>query len=84
MPSDQESWWAKTRNLTGFSLLIWALAGLVVHLFARNLNETILFGLPLGYLAAAHGSVVFGVVLLFWFTRRQNATDATFGAPRDE
>jgi len=84
MSSDQESWWGKTRNLMGFCLLIWALAGLVVHLFARDWNETILFGLPLGYFAAAHGSVVVGVALLFWFARRQNAIDATFGAPKDE
>lgn len=68
----------------GFCLLIWALAGLVVHLFVGGWNDTILFGLPLGYFAATHGSVIVCVVLLFWFARRQDAIDRTFGAVKDE
>lgn len=84
MSSDQESRWMKTRNLMGFCLLIWALAGLVVHLFVEGWNDSMLFGLPLGYFATAHGSVIVGVVLLFWFARRQDAIDRTFGAAKDE
>lgn len=68
----------------GFCLLIWALAGLVVHLFVVGWNETILFGLPLGYFATAHGSVIVFVVLLFWFARRQKAIDRALGATKDE
>lgn len=67
-----------------FCILIWALAGLAVHLFVDGLNEKMLFGLPLGYVLAAHGSVILFVVFLFWFARRQDAIDRALGATKDE
>ena len=57
--------WKKTRNLTIVVLVIWAFFSLVVHWFAKGLNEVSFIGFPLGYYLAVQGSLAIFVILIF-------------------
>lgn len=60
-----------------------ALFSFVVPLFVGVLNEVTFLGFPLGFFMTAQGSLVAFVVLVFWFSARQNAIDEEFGAAED-
>lgn len=65
-------------------LIIWAFFGFVIHFFVGSLNEIVILGFPLGYYMAAQGSLIAFVVLVFWFTGRQDAIDRDFGVAEDD
>ena len=77
--SNDEVYWGKTKRLMIISLVIWAIFGFGIHLFARPLNEIVIFGFPLGFYMAAQGSLIVFVVQIFWFARRQDAIDRECG-----
>ena len=56
-------------------LVLWAIFGFAIHLFANQLNEWTLFNLPLGYFMAGQGSLIVFIVLIFWFARAQHGID---------
>ena len=65
-------------------LAIWAIFSFGVHLFARPLNEIVVFGFPLGFYMAAQGSLIVFVILCFWNASAQNRIDEEFGVAEDE
>ena len=71
--------WEKTRNLTIFVLIVWAIFAFGVHLFASSLNNTTFLGFPLGYYMAVQGSLIMFVVLIFFQNWRQDKIDDEFG-----
>ena len=73
--SGETVYWRATTRLMWITLLVWALAGFAVHVFVRELNEIVIFGFPLGFYMAAQGSLIIFVVLIFWFSRKQNQLD---------
>jgi putative solute:sodium symporter small subunit len=75
--------WAKTRTLMWICLVVWALFSFVIHMFVDSLNDISILGFPLGFYMAAQGSLVVFVVLIFWYSARQNAIDEEFGAAED-
>lgn len=80
MPNGNETaWWSKTWNLMVTVLVIWAIFGYGIHLFAIPLNSIVIAGFPLGYYMAAQGSLIVFVVLIFWFAKRQDAIDHEAG-----
>ncbi|TCT09345.1 putative solute:sodium symporter small subunit [Tepidamorphus gemmatus] len=81
---NDEAWWAKTKGLMITSLVIWFLAGFLVHAFVNPLNSIVIFGFPLGYYMAAQGSLIVFVVLIFWFASRQDSIDREFGVAEDD
>jgi putative solute:sodium symporter small subunit len=78
-----DAYWRKTSGLMWTMLIIWLLAGFVVHAFAARLNEIHFIGFPLGFYMAAQGSLIIFVVMLFWFAKRQNAIDEEFGVEEE-
>ena len=76
--------WAATRKLMGVMLALWALVSFFIHLPVASLNQVVLLGFPLGYWLAAQGSLIIFVALLFWFARRQDASDRAHGFAEDE
>ena len=78
MGSD-EIYWAKTKRLMIICLVIWAIFGFGIHLFATQLNQIVILGFPLGFYMAAQGSLIVFVALIFWFARRQDAIDRESG-----
>jgi putative solute:sodium symporter small subunit len=78
LATDQE-YWARTKRLMVITLVIWAIFGYGIHLFAPALNEIVILGFPLGFYMAAQGSLIVFVVLIFWFANRQDAIDRESG-----
>lgn len=76
--------WHRTRNLMWFALAIWLVFGYVIHFFAAQLNKIVFLGFPLGFYMAAQGSLIVFVVLIFWFSYRQNQIDEDAGMAEDE
>ncbi len=83
MTNDQ-AWWEKTRGLMITCLVVWAIFGYIVHLFVNPLNAIVFLGFPLGFWMAAQGSLIVFVVLIFWFSARQDAIDREFGVAEED
>jgi putative solute:sodium symporter small subunit len=66
------------------ALVIWAIFGFGIHAFARQLNEIVILGFPLGFYMAAQGSLIIFVALIFWFANRQDAIDRACGVAEPE
>ncbi len=71
--------WGKTRNLTIFVLIIWAVFAFVLPWNAQSLNSMTFLGFPLGYYLCVQGSLAVFVVLIFFQNWRQDAIDDEFG-----
>ena len=56
--SSDEVYWARTKRLMITCLVIWAIFGFGVHLFATQLNQIVILGFPLGFYMAAQGSLI--------------------------
>jgi len=78
------AWWQKTKNLMITALVIWAILSFGIHFFVRSLNEIVILGFPLGYYMAAQGSLILFVILIFWFSSRQDSIDREFGVAEDD
>jgi putative solute:sodium symporter small subunit len=74
-----QQYWSRTKGLMITSLVIWAIFGFGIHLFAPSLNEIVILGFPLGFYMAAQGSLIVFVVLIFWFAGRQDSIDRECG-----
>jgi putative solute:sodium symporter small subunit len=77
------AYWRKTSGLMWTMLVIWLVAGFVVHLFAPSLNAIHVLGFPLGFYMAAQGSLIIFVLQLFWFAKAQNRIDEEFGVAEE-
>ena len=77
--TDNTEYWAKTKRLMIIALVIWAIFGYGIHIFAGQLNEIVILGFPLGFYMAAQGSLIVFVALIFWFANRQDAIDRECG-----
>ena len=71
--------WGKTRNLTIFVLIIWAVFAFVLPWNAQSLNSMTFLGFPLGYYLCVQGSLAVFVILIFFQNWRQDAIDDEFG-----
>ncbi len=79
-----EQHWAQTSKLLYTVLGIWFFFAYFLHFFVGALNEFSFFGFPFGYYMAAQGSLFSFVVLIFWFAKKQNAIDESFGLAEEE
>jgi len=82
--SNDVAWWSKTKGLMITCLVIWFIFGFVIHAFVKPLNEIVIAGFPLGFYMAAQGSLIIFVVLIFWFSARQDSIDREFGVAEDD
>jgi len=71
--------WTKTRNLMILVMVLWFIFSIVVHMFAKSLNEITFIGFPLGYYFAVQGSLIIFVVLIWFSNWRQDSIDEEFG-----
>jgi putative solute:sodium symporter small subunit len=77
-------WWRKTKVLMIICLAIWAFAGFGIHYFVNELNTITFIGFPLGFYMAAQGSLIIFVLLIFWFSARQDAIDRDNGVAEED
>ena len=76
-------YWRRTSRLMWTILALWLFFSFVVHLFAVQLNQIVIFGFPLGFYMAAQGSLIAFVVLCFWNASAQNKLDREYGVAED-
>lgn len=76
----QRRHWEKTRNTTYIVLVVWAIFGIVVPWFARELDAITFLGFKLGYYMVVQGSLIAFVLLIVVQNWRQDAIDDEFGA----
>ena len=84
MSEDREGHWRRTRGLMIVTLVIWFIFAFVVHWFANSLNSMTFIGFPLGFYMAAQGSEIIFVILIFWFSWKQNKIDQECGVAEEE
>lgn len=68
-------YWQKTRRLTVWLLLLWFLLTFVVSWFARELNEIVFAGFPLGFYFAAQGILLCYLLIVIHYSRRMQVLD---------
>ena len=73
--------WLASRMLMWVTMLVWAVFGLGIHLFAGALNST---AFPGAYFMAGTGAQLAFVILIFWSNTRQSAIDAEYGLDETE
>jgi putative solute:sodium symporter small subunit len=78
-PEASAAHWRRTRRLTLFVVIVWAIFALGIHCFATALNAMTFLGFPLGYYMAAQGSLIVFVLLVLFQNWRQDAIDDEFG-----
>ena len=74
-----DTYWRRTRRLTGTLFLIWVLVTFVMNWFARELNEIVIFGFPLGFYMGAQGILIIYLLIIWIYNRRMRALDELFG-----
>jgi putative solute:sodium symporter small subunit len=79
-----QEYWRKNIRLTAILLAIWFVVTYVAGFFARDLNEIVVFGFPLGFYMAAQGALIVYVVIIFYYASRMNRLDQEYGVAEEE
>ena len=79
-----KEYWRKNVTITAILLAIWFVVTYVVGYFARELNEVILFGFPVGFYMGAQGALVIYVVIIFYYANRMNKLDREYDVAEKE
>ena len=76
--ADRDIYWRKTRALTIMLFLLWLLVTFLGGWFARELNEIVIFGFPLGFYMGAQGILIFFLAIIGFYNYRMRKLDAEF------
>ena len=76
--ADSNIYWRKTRALTIALLLLWLVVTFLMSWFARELNEIVIFGFPLGFYMGAQGVLVFYLAIIWFYNYQMRKLDAEF------
>lgn len=71
--------WRRNIRLTGLLLAIWFLSTTMVIWYARELNEIVIAGFPLGFYMGAQGSLIIYLVLVRVYATRMDELDEACG-----
>ena len=74
------NYWRRTRRLTAWLLLAWAVVAFVPVYFARELSVE-LFGWPLAFWLASQGALLGFCAIVIVYARRMDSLDAEFSEP---
>lgn len=77
--ADTNAYWRKTRRLTVSLLVFWIFLTFVMNWFAREINEIVIFGFPLGFYMGAQGVMVIYLAIIWFYNRQMRKLDAQFG-----
>ena len=78
--------WQSSRRLLWKVLAAWFVFAYLIHFFVGALNNITIpmLGFPLGYYAAAQGSLLAFVIIIFCFARAQEKIDAEHGVAESD
>ena len=71
--------WSRTSALNWVVLIIWFIFAFVVPWYARELDEYVFLGFPLGFYMVAQGSLIVFVLLIFIQNWIQDGIDRAAG-----
>lgn len=74
-----EAYWRKTRKLTIGLLILWAVLTFVMNWYAREINEIVVFGFPLGFYMGAQGLLFIYLMMIWYYNHKMKKLDARFG-----
>jgi putative solute:sodium symporter small subunit len=73
-------YWRRNLCLTGFLLLIWFVVTFVASYYARELDQFMVFGFPLGFYMGAQGALLVYALIIAFYAWYMNRLDREFGA----
>lgn len=76
--ADSDIYWRKTRALTIMLFLLWLIVTFLGGWFARELNEMVILGFPLGFYMGAQGLLFFFLAIIWFYNYRMRKLDAEF------
>lgn len=76
-------YWRKTLRMTGLLLAVWFLVTFVVSYYARELNEVVIFGFPLGFYMGAQGALIVYVLLIAFYAYYMRRLDRQYGVDEE-
>lgn len=79
-----KEYWQRNLRMTGLLLAIWFVVTFVFSYFARELNEIVFMGFPLGFYFGAQGSLVIYVVIIWYYAHYMNNLDQEYGVHEGE
>ena len=82
-PERRDAYWKRTSTLMWTILGLWFFFSFVVHLFAVQLNQIVIFGFPLSFWFAGQGSLAFFILLIVWYAVHMNKLDRKYGLQED-
>ena len=77
-------YWSKNLRITAVLLVIWFVVTYVASFYARELNEIVVFGFPLGFYMGAQGSLVVYVIIIAFYAGYMNRLDRKYGVHEEE
>lgn len=77
-------YWSKNLRITAFLLVIWFVVTYVASFYARELNEIVVFGFPLGFYMGAQGSLIIYVIIIAFYAGYMNRLDRKHGVHEEE
>lgn len=72
-------YWRRTKRLTIGLFLVWLLITFVMNWYAREINEIVIFGFPLGFYMGAQGVLFIYLAIIWIYNRRMRTLDAEYG-----
>ena len=79
-----EEYWSYNVKLTIFTLVVWFVVTYVCSFFAKELDQIVIFGFPMGYYMGAQGSLIVFVWLIFNYAFKMNRADDKYGVQEEE
>jgi putative solute:sodium symporter small subunit len=79
-----EEYWSYNVKLTIFTLVVWFVVTYICSFFAKELNQIVIFGFPMGYYMGAQGSLIIFVWLIFNYAFKMNRADDKYGVQEEE
>lgn len=76
---DREGYWRQTRRLTAGLFAVWVVVTFLMNWFARELNEIVVFGFPVGFYMGAQGILIVYLLIIWIYNRRMRALDEAYG-----
>ncbi len=83
MKDDRQDYWHRTRRLTFALLVLWLCVTFGSTWFARDINQIVILGFPLGFYMAAQGALVIFLLIIWWYNRQMRKIDREFGLEDD-
>jgi putative solute:sodium symporter small subunit len=84
LTAKHEEYWNRNLIITAILLAIWFIVTYVAGWFARELNEIVVLGFPLGFYIGAQGALIVYVLIIWFYARYMNQLDRDYGVHEGE